>query len=40
MYLLLGLLYVVLVVSEAVRGPVFEEEAPLKAEGLVDQKVQ
>lgn len=40
MYLLLGLLYVVLVVSEAVRGPVFEEEPPLKAEGLVDQKVQ
>jgi cytochrome d ubiquinol oxidase subunit I len=40
MYLLLGLLYVVLVVSEAVRGPIFEEEAPLKAEGLVDQKIQ
>lgn len=41
MYVLLGLLYVVLMVTEAVvRGPVFEEEPPLKAEGLVDQKVQ
>ena len=42
MYLLLGLLYVVLVVSEAVRGPVEEEPplAPKKAEGLTDQKIQ
>jgi cytochrome d ubiquinol oxidase subunit I len=33
MYLLLGLLSVILMVNDALRGPVFEEEAPLKGEG-------
>jgi cytochrome d ubiquinol oxidase subunit I len=40
MYLLLGLLYVILMVNDVLRGPVFEEEAPQEAEGLIDQKVQ
>jgi cytochrome d ubiquinol oxidase subunit I len=43
MYVLLGLLYVVLMVTEAVlRGPIEEEpsQAPQEAEGLADQKVQ
>jgi cytochrome d ubiquinol oxidase subunit I len=39
MYVLLGLLYVVLVVTEALHGPV-EEEVPQKAESLADQKIQ
>lgn len=37
MYLLLGLLYVLLVVGEALRGPVVKEETPQTAEGLLDQ---
>lgn len=36
-YLLLGLLYVMLVVTEALRGPVATEEQPQQAEGLLDQ---
>ncbi len=36
-YLLLGLLYVILVVGEALRGPVTTEETPQTAEGLLDQ---
>jgi len=34
MYLILGLLYVVLVVQEAIGGPVTEAEGPEAAEGL------
>ena len=34
MYLLLGLLYVLLVVFEALRGPTTETSAPQEAEGL------
>jgi cytochrome d ubiquinol oxidase subunit I len=37
MYLLLGLFYVVLVVYEALRGPVPTEERPQEVEGLTDQ---
>lgn len=37
MYLLLGLLYVILVVTEALRGPTITEETPQQAEGLLDQ---
>ena len=37
MYLLLGLFYVVLVVYEALRGPVPKEEHPQEVEGLTDQ---
>lgn len=37
MYLLLGLVYVVLVVFEALRGPVEAEESQQKAEALTDQ---
>jgi cytochrome d ubiquinol oxidase subunit I len=37
MYLLLGLFYVVLVVYEALRGPVPKEERPQEVEGLTDQ---
>ncbi len=37
MYLLLGLFYVILVVFEALRGPVVAEEGPQEAEGLIDQ---
>jgi len=45
MYLLLGLLYVVLVMTEALRGPIEEvasqpPQAPKLAEGLTDQKIQ
>ena len=42
MYLLLGLLYVVLIVHEALRGPIIEEQAaleeavPQKAQGFID----
>jgi cytochrome bd ubiquinol oxidase subunit I len=37
MYVLLGLFYVVLVVYEALRGPVQPEEGPQEVEGLTDQ---
>ncbi len=37
MYVLLGLFYVVLVVYEALRGPVQSEEGPQEVEGLTDQ---
>ncbi len=37
MYLLLGLFYVILVVFEALRGPVAAEEGPQEAEELIDQ---
>lgn len=37
MYLLLGLLYVLLVVFEMLRGPVPKEESPQEVEGLTDQ---
>jgi cytochrome d ubiquinol oxidase subunit I len=37
MYLLLGLFYVLLVVYEALRGPVRTEEHPQEVEGLTDQ---
>jgi cytochrome bd ubiquinol oxidase subunit I len=37
MYLLLGLFYVILIVFEALRGPVVAEEKPQEAEGLTDQ---
>src|SRR3989440_6721603 len=37
MYVLLGLFYVVLVVYEALRGPVQKEEGPQEVEGLTDQ---
>jgi cytochrome d ubiquinol oxidase subunit I len=37
MYLLLGLLYVVLLVYEVLRGPQVREESPQAAEGLIDQ---
>jgi len=36
MYLLLGLFCVILVVFEALRGPVVAEEGPQEAEGLID----
>jgi len=39
MYLLLGLLFVVLVVFEAIQGPVAKEEAPQAAEALTDYNV-
>lgn len=39
MYLLLGLFYVVLMVFEALRGPVEAEEGPQEAEGLIDPVV-
>jgi cytochrome d ubiquinol oxidase subunit I len=39
MYLLLGLLFVVLVVFEAIQGPVAKEEAPQAAEALTDYSV-
>lgn len=40
MYLLLGLLYVLLVVFEMLRGPVQKEERPQEVEGLTDQLVE
>ncbi|HLH62016.1 MAG TPA: cytochrome ubiquinol oxidase subunit I [Ktedonobacteraceae bacterium] len=40
MYLLIGLLYVLLVVFEMLRGPVQKEEGPQEVEGLTDQLVE
>ncbi len=40
MYLLIGLLYVLLVVFEMLRGPVQKEEGPQEAEGLADLLVE